>query len=244
MKRRWSRALAALAGITAAAAPQIADACSTYEGGHYYAIIQKLDATNAANGAAIQIFTNSLTAANSTSFVNHEMWYGVNGNGSYWVEVGFKDGSTCRSATSAYDPQYDCSSIAPVHQAVFWADQRANGGGYHEHYPSYKWLQDAYYEVQVDWAGVSCAWNVYVGVSYVGTSTANCAGPTRYLAAGIESTNAAATQHVGGYLTEWEEKHSNNAWAAGWEGAALYATCPADIRNYGNYTNEVLHGPI
>ena len=222
--------ITALIVIAALVLPRAADACSPYRGGHYYAILQKANATNATSGAAIYIFTNSLTAANGSSFVDHEMWYGVDGAGAHWVEVGVTDGVT------------EYGSV--VHHAVFWADNRAGSGGYHEHYPSVRWSSNVYYQVQVAWAGVPCAWNVFFGGTYIGRSTANCAGPTRMLEAGIESTNAAATQHVGGYMTGWEERARNNIWYRGWENPGLYATCPAAIKSYGPYTNEVLHGPL
>jgi hypothetical protein len=239
-ENRARLALVGAAATSALAVPHYAEACSANPGGHYYAEIYKPNAVNATNGAAIYMYTNSLTAANAYNFVNHEMWYGVTGNGAYWVEVGFKDGVTCHSAPSAAGP---CSGSAPVHRAVFWADNRY-GGGYHEHYPAVGWSENVYYQLQVDWAGVSCAWNVYLGVTHLGTSTHNCAGPTRWLAAGIEATSAAPTQHVGGYMTGWEEKARNNGWYRGWENPGLWADCPADIRSFGFYTEEVLHGPI
>ena len=222
-----------------------ANACSgPNPDGHTYAEIVKANAGAATNGAEVLINTNSLTADNTWhfAFVNHEMWYGVDSTGSYWVEVGFKTGSTCRSAPSAAG---GCTGETPVNNAIFWADQRASGGGYHEHYPNVSWKYDAWYEAAVTYAGKSCAWNVYVGGVYLGQSTGNCASGNRWLAAGLESTNYDSGQHVGGSLADWKELTVYGVWVNGWEDPGLYFNCPADIIWNGDWaTEEQLHGPI
>jgi hypothetical protein len=201
-------------------------------GPHWYALIQKSQTSRAEHGAAIAIDTTSLTSgAPASDFVHHEMWYGVTGNCSYWVEVGVKDGAGFDSAN-------------PLHHAVFWADNRANGGGYHEHYPNIGWSLGAYYQVKVVWVGNN-SWNAYFGGVYLGTSTSNYyGGVQRCLTAGIEATRAAATDHVGGHMFGWARKARNNVWYQDWDGKIFYSDCPADIDvDNNNVTSEVLHGP-
>lgn len=211
--------------------------------GHIYATLESANTGVPWNGASVLVNTNSLVADNSWhfAFVNHEFWYGVNGTGTYWVEAGFKTGSTCRSSTSAYSTS--CSTSTPVVNAIFWADQR-NGGGYHEHYPNVGWSENAWYEVKVLAAG-SCAWNVYIGGAYLGQSTSNCPANARWLSAGLESTNADTGQHVGGDLADWKALTLYGVWVNGWQNQTLYSNCPADIEWTGSWsTKEELHGPF
>jgi hypothetical protein len=221
-------ALVAAAGATTAASD--AGACSTKpSSSHYYAEISKYNATLADRGASVYIYTNSLTASNpSSGFVDHELWYGVNGGCNYWVEAGFTDGATYAGGS--------------VNQHFFWADNR-NGGGYHEHYPSYAWALNHAYQVEVTWAGTACAWNVTVGGNHLGTSTGNCAGTYRCLEAGLESTNASSSQRVGGFLESWSQKDGSNNWHSGWSGANAWSYCPAQIGFVSSTaTEEGLHG--
>jgi hypothetical protein len=224
--------LATLAGgaVTALARPSVA--CHTHTSGHWYANLSNTNVseTVAGKGAAIYIYTNSLSSDGS-DFVDHEMWYGVVGGGAYWAEVGVTDGIT--------------SSGNYVNQRVFWADNR-NGGGYHEHYPSVGWKLNAWYQDKIVWSGQSCAWDVYFGGVKLGTSTGNCGGSNRYLAAGIEATSASSNEHVGGYMANWQRKDTSNNWHGDWSGATTSADCPADIITLPNTqeTEEVLHGPI
>jgi hypothetical protein len=197
---------------------------------HWYAQILKFNTARAQHGAAINLETTTLTSGSpAIAFVNHEMWYGVTGNCSYWVEVGVKDGMT--------------DSALVVNQAVFWADNRSNGGGYHEHYPAVAWKLGAYYQLVVQWAG-GYSWNVYFGGVHLGTSTNNpYGGVYRCLQAGIEATRVAASDHVGGHMYNWLRKDTNNVWYHGWDGGSYYSDCPADIDASNGVTTEVLHGP-
>jgi hypothetical protein len=47
---------------------------------------------------------------------------------------------------------------------------------------------------------------------HLSTSTNNCAGSGRYVAAGIEATSNGSNEHVGGFLTDWQRKDSSNTW--------------------------------
>jgi hypothetical protein len=225
---------AAVAAIAAGGGTPTADAsvCSPHPAGHkWYAVMQKVDTTRAEHGAAINIDTTSLTSGNPGSvYVDHEMFYGVTGDCTYYVAVGVTDGVTAGSG--------------PAHHAVFWADNRGNGGGYHEHYPSVGWNLGSYYQVKVVWAGNN-SWNAYFGGVFLGRSGANFYGGVgRCLVAGIEATRAAATDHVGGHMFGWARKARNDVWYQDWDGKYLWSYCPADIDvSSNNFTTEVLHGP-
>jgi len=231
--RRRAVLLAALAGGSATFVAKQALACHQHGSGHWYAILwnPSLSDNLAGRGAAIDIDTTSLTS-NASNFVDHEMWYGVVGGGGYWVEVGVTDGIT--------------SSGNDVNHHVFWADNRDNGGGYHEHYPNVSWQFDAYYQNKIVWSGQSCQWDVYFGGVNLGSSTNNCAGANRYLAAGIEATSASTDEHVGGFMADWQRKDNSSNWHSDWSGATVSADCPADINESStvHQTQEVLHGPI
>jgi hypothetical protein len=217
--------------IAVLAAPGRAEACDPNRnptGFNHYAVIRTFHAAGADRGARVLLKTDQMSSDTSnTQLVNHELWYSVTGDGSHWVEVGVTDG--------------------PVHDEVFWGDNRA-GGGYHEHYPGVSWQLGSFYEAKVSYAGLRCAWNVYFGGVYLGTSTSNCAGPQRGLAAGIESTHANGNPSLSGHLADWE-KLEDGSWSFGWDDVASYSSCPADIiRIFGvlpsdEYTHQVLYGP-
>ena len=228
--RHLAWAAGALAVLATSFAARPADACTTKGSGHYYEI--QYDITNDADhGASVAISTKHLTDATpSSSFVDHEMWYGVNASGSYWVEVGVTDGETF--------------SGSAVNQHIFWADNRANGGGYHEHYPNVSWKIGPYYEAKVEWAG-NDSWNVYFGGVHLGTSTHNFyGGTTRALEAGIEAVTAHAGDKVDGYMNNPKRKDANNQWYSGWQTPGIIQDCPGAIRRIDSLTlHEVLHGP-
>jgi hypothetical protein len=207
--------------------------------GHYYAVIEAFNVANVANrGESALIYTDNLNndAEDSSSFVTHEMWYGVTGDASYWVEVGVLDGA-------ADTPCFLCLSN-DVFKAVFWADNR-NGGGFNEHFPNVSWEQDQWYDAEVAFAGSACSWNVVLGGHSLGTSTSNCAGTTRALLAGLESTTTSSTARVDGRVKSWSAEDNNNKWTT-WS-PVFYANCPADIEftdSSHSETKEELHGPF
>jgi hypothetical protein len=220
------------AAVTASVARAHASVCvGRPSNRNWYAVIDKRFTTRADHGAAINVETTTLTSGSpGSTFVNHEMWYGVTSSCAYWVEVGVDDGATYGSAL--------------MHHAIFWADNRASGGGYHEHFPAVGWSLGAYYQLKVVWAG-GYSWNVYFGGVYLGTSTNNAYGGNyRCLMAGIEASGASARDHVGGHMYGWARKDVNNRWYQDWDGKSLWSYCPADIDvDSNNITTEVLHGP-
>jgi hypothetical protein len=221
-----------VAVAAAAAAPSArASVCTPYQGGQWFASLHKENTSKAEHGAAINVDTTSLTSGSpGAQFVAHTLTYGVTGNCAYWVGVGVIDGTDGTSS--------------PVRRAIFWADRRGNGGGYHEHFPAVSWRFGAYYQLKVVWAGNN-SWNAYFGGVYLGTSTGNYyGGVNRCLVAGIDASRAFPSDHVGGHMFGWARKARNDVWYQDWDGKSLYSTCPADIDVSGNnVTTEVLHGP-
>jgi hypothetical protein len=220
------------ATAVAAAAPSAhASVCTPYQGDQFFAIIQKYNTSKAEHGAAINVDTTQLTSSRpSTRFVDHQMYYGVTGDCSSWVSVGVMDGST--------------GSSTAVRRHVFWADNRANGGGYHEHFPAVTWRLGAYYQMKVVWAGNN-SWNAYFGGVFLGRSAANYYGGVyRCLVAGIDAGSDWPGDHVAGHMYGWARKARNDVWYQDWDGKSLFSICPADIDvSSNNVTTETLHGP-
>jgi hypothetical protein len=225
-----SAAAIVLAALGAWLAPRPAEACTPKGSGHYY-VIQGVTTNAATHGASIDLATQALDDATpSSSFVDHEFWYGVTGDGRYWVEAGVTDGVTFTGSQ--------------VNHAIFWADNRGNGGGYHEHYPRVSWrLGLGYYRTQIQWAGNN-AWDVYFGGVHLGQSTHNFYGGTaRFLSSGIEAVTAHTGDHVQGYMATPRRKDSANAWHVGWGTVWTEEDCPGDLRRTNSVTfHEVLHG--
>jgi hypothetical protein len=170
-------------------------------GTHYYAQHVAQVSGSADDGAFTNIWTNVLHSTCTIftqNFVNHEMWYAF-GTGTYWVEVGFKDG---------LDGSGSCHT-----DVLFWADNR-NGGGYSEHYPGNGWSFGGWYPLQISSAG-SCTWSVLFNGTNIGTSTANCPGSGRLLQAGIESTSQ-TTGSAQGWLGNWWEESGSGNWQQAW----------------------------
>ncbi len=82
---------------------------------------------SASFGGADTVYVVSGSAADWSSgkFLDEELWVGTNNGppGSTWVEVGYTYGAV--AGYSGPGPNW------------FWADMRPNGGGYHEHIPSF-----------------------------------------------------------------------------------------------------------
>jgi hypothetical protein len=223
------RAVLAASALGVSATPASAGVCTPPSGGHYYALFYGTPPAVAVHGASLALYTSSLTTATPDShFVDHEMWYGVDGDCNNWVEVGVTDGAKFSGGSADRD--------------IFWADNRA-GGGYHEHYSSNTWSLNAWYETKVVWAGDD-SWEVYFGALKLGTSTHNHpVGTARCLESGIESVYASAGDHVGGHMSSWKHKDANDDWNPGWGVTSLLSDCPADIDIDSGVTTEVLHGP-
>jgi hypothetical protein len=189
---------------------------------HYYAGHVASVNGNADDGAFVDIWTNILhsTCNDLTqNFVNHEFWYAF-GTGTYWVEVGFKDGET--------DTSGKC-----VTQDVFWADNR-NGGGYNEHDTGWELETGTWIPLQISTAGPgSCEWSVWWDNSNIGLSTANCPTSGRFLQSGIETTSQ-TTGSAQGWLSNWQEQNGSGNWLQQWDNPWI---CQTPDGNYDNCTS-------
>jgi hypothetical protein len=211
------------AAVAAAGAPNADATCRGTIG--WGAWMEKNNTIRAEHGAAINIDTTVLSSKPDT-FVTHEMVYYIDGNCFHNVEVGVVDGwdGTRRS-----------------HQAVFWADDRPNGGGFHEHYPAVSWRRGAYYQVKVVWAG-NYSWNVYFGGVWLGRSTGQYyRGTGRCLRAGVWGpATYDGISEAAGHMYGWARKARNNVWYQDWDGKDFRAVCPADIEVSNDVTTEAL----
>jgi hypothetical protein len=156
------------------------------------------------------------------------MWYEVSSTGQFWVEVGFKDGEN--------------SGGGCVSDEIFWADSR-NGGGYNEHYFSNSWTLGSFFGAEITSSG-SCQWAVTLGGLNLGTSTANCPGSGRFLAAGIEASNQ-GTGSARGFLSTWEEQNGSGTWIGSWDGVVppndLRSDNPPNIEYLSSTETEEVH---
>lgn len=242
MKLRFSDGLHFLIGAAVLMTPGVAAAgwpsyCTSgpAANGHYYGIIlSSPPGTDGNRGDQVALYTTELfdnDGCASYDFVTHELWYGLDSNANYWIEVGFRSGDTYSG---------DC-----VSEVDFWADYR-NGGGYHEHYPGNAWNLNEWYNAEIAYANQSCTWNVYLGGLNLGTSTSNCPGTGRNLQAGIEATNTGLGLYDDGYMDDWYQEGSNNVWTA-WESLKFSCNETCDIgftSGSGTETHETDHGPF
>jgi hypothetical protein len=188
---------------------------------------------DANQGAQININTSQLSVETCSNFVNHEFWYVTyTDTPNYWIEVGFKDGLT--------------GSGGCVNDVDFWADSRPDGS-YNEHYPGNNWSFNKWYDAEVQWIS-SCTWNVILGGVVLGTSTSNCAGTNRQLAAGIEwyqGLGVSEFDEAEGYLTDWREESSSGIWSNGWSGPTyLDSSSPPYIIGLSSTETKESLGPL
>jgi hypothetical protein len=196
-----------------------------------YGIISKFGPVNANDGLSVHVRTDVLQSVNCSNFSNHDVWYGLTPDFSFWIESGFTTGSG----------QAGCNN-----QKYFWADNR-NGGGYHEHYPNVTWTLGLTYQIWIQKTpgSATCSWDINVGTSNQGRSTSNCPGNGRALEAGVETTTTNASSKVKGFGAFHMEKDSFGTWRQDvWEGATLSPPGSPNIQwqnSSMNSTEEVLN---
>ena len=204
---------------------------------HYYALLESGDiGEDATNGEFINIQTNILHQTCSFPTydeVNHEMWYQLSpddARGTYWIEVGFKDGIT--------DTIFSCKT-----DTLFWADSRPNGGGYNEHYFNIGINWNNWEVLQITRTD-TCTWDIQGAGFDIGTSTNNCPwDDSRALSAGLETTSQGHGS-AKGFLVGWWERNNNNNWNQGWDGQHLWNSAPPNIEWWNltqSETEEVLN---
>jgi hypothetical protein len=193
--------------LTVTAAPAYAATCTTsshcygeveyYSSSAIYGLNQGLDVR----------CLGPMGASTSSNFVTEEMWLATNnGSGNYWVETGMAYGAPQGST-----------------RYWFWADNRPNGGGYHEHDLSISTAFGTTYDDYITWVGNN-SWQVRRGSSTLGTSTAN-PGPSHGGNAGEELT---ANSGAGSAITQFlfKQTSSGGAWTNNWPGASVRTDNP------------------
>jgi hypothetical protein len=155
--------------------------------------------------------------ASGGRFIDEELWVGTDNGppGSYWVEVGYCYGEVAGD----YSPGPNW----------FWADNRPNGGGYHEHIPSlpdptHYWDQNI--PVAAAYAGNN-TWNIYIDGTGQGVSTAN-PGVSDFLQTGLEAFTASDASHLSGSVDgsmKWQDYLGG--WHNDWPSATTYVNSPA-----------------
>jgi hypothetical protein len=161
-------------GMSGVFASQNAFACSPQpNSSHCYAIMEVPDIPN--NSAILDTITiQCLYYPNATEFADNEEW---ETNGTYWVEAGVLSGED-------YFGNYHDKDW-------FWADNRPNGGGFSQHWPTglSPAATDTEYNIEIQYIG-NDAWDVYGADSdiYLGQSTANPLEAGRVMQAGTEYT--------------------------------------------------------
>jgi hypothetical protein len=122
----------------------------------------------------------------------------------YWVEEGITEGE-----------HYD--GTCGNGDQFFWADNRPNGGGYHEHYPGGSVGLNTTYTYKIMFDG-NTTYEVDRNGSNIGYSNGSiCCGT--YVQAGAEATTDSAT--VSGEASGLQKK-LNNTWSYNWTGANVY----------------------
>jgi hypothetical protein len=133
-----------------------------------------------------------------TDFANWEVWQTTNNNLgpiSYWVEAGMTAGTVVDG------------SLEYTGFLQFWADNRPNGGGYHEHVGPVGFT-GRYFDVSFYWQH-NLNWNVYVDDELAGTSTNN--GFNSWGGeAGAEVTTRDST--IQGRLDNYQYQDPNSNW--------------------------------
>ena len=200
--------------LAATAAPVYAATCTTsshcygeveyYSSGAIFGLNQGLDVR----------CLGPMGAPTSSNFVTEEMWLATNnGSGNYWVETGMAYGAPQGST-----------------RYWFWADNRPNGGGYHEHDLSISTAFGTIYDDYITWVGNN-SWQVRRGNTTLGTSTHN-PGSSHGGNAGEELT---ANSGAGSAITQFlfKQTSSGGAWTNNWPGASVRTDSPP----YGGWTD-------
>jgi len=164
--------LGAVGMVTTWKAPA-AFACDDGANNHCYAIANNHSLETGVYG---QLYITCMYAPNNVNagyFATNEVWNGST-DGLYFTEGGVFSGAANGNYYS---------------KSWFWADQRPNGGGYHEHPGGGTPNTGTRYPVEIVWAGNN-TWNIYGGNSdtLIGQSTSQPLTVTNDMDAGTEYT--------------------------------------------------------
>ena len=205
---------------------------------HCYATLVNIKQTGAPGGIRVALTLDWMSMGNPApqNFITHEMWYYTHGDSAaYWVEVGVVDGS-CSPPRSritqssgsiavpgANGPNFSISISPPCRRAR--SVNRTKPG--------------------FRYAGERCTWDVYYGDVFLGQSTSNCAGATRGMAAGIETTDVSSGTTCSGHLSNWA-RLDGSTWVPNWGVGTTVDNPvprgPAMSNPKNGSTHEVVHG--
>jgi hypothetical protein len=195
------------AALTIPAGPAYAATCTTSS--HCYGEVEwyssaQVYGTN--QGLDVRCL-GPMGASTSSNFVTEEMWLLTNNSsGAYWVELGMAYGAPQGST-----------------RYFFWADNRPNGGGYHEHDLSIAANFNTTYDDYITWVGNN-SWQVRRDGTTLGTSTSN-PGPSHRAHAGEELTaNTGAAAAITQFL--YKQTSSGGIWTNNWPGASVSTDNP------------------
>jgi hypothetical protein len=195
-----------ITGLTIGMRAAPADACDITS--HCYGIAYWPNSSTNYGSAGDIYFHCLYDGSPSNSFTDEEMWNGTNnsGNLAYWVEAGGAYGYP-NGATRYW----------------FWADNRPNGGLYHEHYPGGSISLNTFYKIEFLFEG-SNTWNV-MGPGWSQNSTSNPpAGKSLEAGTELESNDARSVGKIDSL--EWFDTSYGSH--AGWSGATLKDIGPGD----------------
>lgn len=201
-------------GVASAQHATAADVVTCTLTNHCYAIADWFN-TPKTHGSGGTLNAHCLYNNNAPQyFTNAEMWQDTDNadNFQYWVEGGAEYGY----------------NTADRHW--FWADNRPNGGGYNQHFPSLGFSLDTNYGIGFTYVG-NDQWQVTVGSRYVGTSVANPPSGLS-LEAGTEMTTTSGTRSVGS-ISNLSYQNTSGVVTNGWPGSGFHGggTATASMNN-------------
>ncbi|GIH15838.1 hypothetical protein [Rugosimonospora africana] len=193
--------------LTVTASPSYAATCTTSS--HCYGEVEyySSSAVYGLNQGLDVRCLGPMGASTSSNFVTEEMWLATNnGSGNYWVETGMAYGAPQGST-----------------RYWFWADNRPNGGGYHEHDLTISTAFGTTYDDYITWVGNN-SWQVRRDSTTLGTSTAN-PGSSHGGNAGEELTvNSGSASAITEFL--FKQTSSGGIWTNNWPGASVRTDNP------------------
>jgi hypothetical protein len=186
--------------------------------------------TNSPSNTGNYVYIDSICLSgpnDNTNFADEELWEGTNNstNLAYWVETGLSYG--------------EINGVPEGGPYWFWADNRPNGGGYHEHYYA-KAANNVSYLLEIFYISNN-QWYVYDNNVHVGTSSSNPPG-SRSMETGEEFTNSTYSIKGSSSDMSWFDASGGNhfQWTYGGSSSYVYYTPSSAAYAYWNSTyNDV-----
>jgi hypothetical protein len=222
-QRRATRASAAILAlglfaplIVGPATPAFASGCVPTTTNHCYGVYEWDMGVYPTYGGAANLLATSLFTQfpDNCDFATNELWVTPD-LWTDWVEEGQVYADDCYSDV-----------------AWFWADQRPNGGGYHEHWVSQSYLSTSY-DAKIWYAG-SSRYYLYRDGTQIGTSTSE-PGPVNALESGNEVDGPVSAVHSHTHTLQWIDStnHTHSYWGSY---PGLYSDPPQLCSSWGTTT--------